>query len=274
MERNPDLNRTTLRVFTMLQALAETGDGGLGTTKLATLTDAEKSTTSRTLKTLEAIRAVERDPVTGRYRLGILLFELGMGFFNNLDLRRRAATAVRELAEATGETVHLGIPDGSHVIYIDKLEGTNALQMRSRIGMRMPLYSTGLGKAILAFLDGADVDAILAEQLEQRTRNTITDPTALRRELEQIRKRGYAVDYEENEVGIHCVGAPVFDHAGRVVAGVSVAGPAFQFAEERLGALAELSLRAAAHISREIGWTVSDAKPLREALSRQGGRSA
>jgi IclR family KDG regulon transcriptional repressor len=190
-----------------------------------------------------------------------------MSFLNRIDLRSRASAALRELVEATGETVHLGIPDREHVIYVEKLEGTNALQMRSRVGTRMPLYSTGLGKAILAFAENSAAQAVAAKPLKQRTPNTITSTAELNRELERVRERGYAFDFEENEVGIRCVGVPIFDYSGQVVAGVSVAGPAFQFTEERLDELAHLACRTAADISTELGWVGADTESRREATS-------
>jgi DNA-binding IclR family transcriptional regulator len=247
------LNRTTLRVFAILEELAVAGQSGLRLTDLCAQLGTHKSTTSRILATLTQIRVVEQD-ARGRFRLGIAMLRLGMSVYQELDLRARARGILRELVEVTGETVHMGVPEGASVVYIEKLEGTNAYQMRSRIGMNMPMYSTGLGKAILASMDPASVEQILSGELVPRTPHTVTDPARLRADLRKTRLRGYSTDLEENEEGVRCVGAPVLNHEGVVVAGISIAGPAFQLTPERMSELAASIVDAAERVSAELGW--------------------
>lgn len=255
MQSEPDknLNRTTLRVFAILDLLARAGAAGMRLTDVSEELGAHKSTTSRILAALQELRVVEQDNA-GRFHLGISMLRLGLAVYQNLDLRARALQSLTDLAAETGETVHMGVPDGSSVIYIEKLEGTNAYQMRSRIGMSMPMYSTGLGKAILAFL-GADLRELFGHSLEPRTPHTITDFTKLEQELERTRRRGYSTDLEENEAGVSCVGAPVFNHEGTVIAGISIAGPTFQLDEKRMSQFAAATVAAARDVSVDLGWS-------------------
>jgi IclR family acetate operon transcriptional repressor len=150
--------------------------------------------------------------------------------------------------------VHLGVLDGSDVVYIEKVESKHAVRMFSQIGRTMPAYSTGVGKAILAFLPEERLERALPERLEARTPATITDKGELRRHLAAVRRRGYSTDEIENEEGIRCVGAPVFDHTGLVCAGISVAGPASRVTSDRIRELGKLVQDAALATSRRIGF--------------------
>lgn len=248
-----DLNRTTVRVFAILEALAEAGPDGLRLTDIIAVTRAQKSTTSRILATLTYLRAVEQDEA-GRFRLGIAMLRLGLSVRESLDLRLRARAALERLVEQTGETIHMGVPDGTNVVYVEKLEGTNAYQMRSRVGMTMPLYCTGVGKAILAFMPEEERAALFPGDLVARTASTIVDAAEFAAELQRTRERGYSLDLEENEENVRCVGAPVFDHERRIAAGISIAGPAFLFTDERMLELGALTVRAAKEVSAELGW--------------------
>src|SRR5258708_403741 len=119
-----------------------------------------------------------------RYRLGIALLELGMAVYQRLDIRQEAVPILRALSERAHETIHLGVARGGHVVYLEKVESPHAFQMRSRVGERMPLYSTGIGKAILAFSSESELSAVIAAGLESRTPNTITDAVELRAEMQ------------------------------------------------------------------------------------------
>jgi DNA-binding IclR family transcriptional regulator len=121
----------------------------------------------------------------------------------------------------------------------------------------MPLHSTGIGKAILAYLSEERLELVLAGGLEQRTPGTIVTPEELRLELERIRLRGYSTDMEENEVGVRCVGAPIFDHSLRVVGGISIAGPVFRFTQQRVAELGLQVVGTAQEISRRLGCAIS-----------------
>ena len=230
---------------------------GLRLTEIAQLCGLEKSTVHRLLATLAAEGLVDQDPETDRYRLGLTLLELGMAVHQRLDIRSEALPVLRKLSERADDTVHLGVPRGAHVVYLEKVESRHAVQMRSRVGERMPLHSTGIGKAILAFAGDAAVATVLEAGLEQRTANTITDTCDLRYELERIRARGFSIDMEENEEGVRCVAAPVFDHQMHVAGAISIAGPAFRFSEARISELGIEVATAAQEVSHRLGCLAS-----------------
>lgn len=233
---------------------AEVDPAGARLTDLAQAAGLDKGSASRILDDLAEGELVEQDPHSGRFRLGIGLVELGWTVLRRVDLRREAQPVLAAVAARSRETVHLAVPAGRSVIYLEKIESPGAIQTRSRVGDRMPIASTGLGKAMLAFLPDAEVSGILAGGIEQRTPATITQPQGLRQDLDETRRRGYSVDREENEEGIACVGAPVFDHDGSLVASISIAGPAFRVRDGQIPELGALVAEAAAEISRRIGF--------------------
>ena len=190
----------------------------------------------------------------GGYRLGPECLVLGTAFLENLDLRERARDILVDLVERTGETCHLGVLDGTHVVYIDKVESPHPIRMASRVGRRNPAYSTGIGKAMLAFSPEDQIEAIIAAGLEQRTPRTITDPSRFRSELAMVAKRGYAIDDVENEEAIRCIAAPVFDHQHAVVAAISIAGPEYRLSLGRLVEMADDVREAARELSRRVGF--------------------
>lgn len=220
------------RALDVLEALAD-GNGSLGPTELARRIGSTPSAAFRILKTLEDRGYVSRDAVTGHYRLGARLAYLGERATGARDLREVARPVLEELHRRFGETVNLGVLADEHVVYLDIIESVHGLRMAARVGTRDLPHSTSLGKAILAHLPDAELERYLQRPLERRTPNTITDPGALRAELERVRSAGVAEDHEENEEGALCFGAPVFGHDGRVVAAISVSGPAIRLSGTR-----------------------------------------
>jgi len=225
---------------------------GLRLTDVIERTVVPKATALRLLDTLIEAGLVRCDD-TGRYRLGPQCAVWGSAFIDHLDLRTEAHDLLTALAELSGETAHLGIPDGARILYIDKIDSPHSLRMFSRVGATNPMYCTGLGKAILAFAGPALADEVIAAGLDRRTENTITGPDDLRAELARVRRAGYAVDDVENEDGVRCVGAPVFDHRGAPVAAFSVAGPVSRMTRERIADLAPRIADAGAELSARLG---------------------
>ena len=213
-----------------------------------------KSTVYRLLESLRGHGMVELDPGTGRYRLGLRLFELGMQAVGRMELTRCAQAPLETLVQQTGETAHLGVLDKGEVVYLARAESPHALRMPSAVGRRSPAYCTGIGKALLAELPEPEVREYLAgTPLKALTRRTLSDPGDLLRELKAVRARGYSVDDEEIYPGVRCVAAPVRDHSGTVVAGVSVAGPATRMRRDQIAGVAERVMAAAADISGRLG---------------------
>ncbi|WP_142850813.1 IclR family transcriptional regulator [Telmatospirillum sp. J64-1] len=213
-----------------------------------------KSTLHRLLQTLMDHGLVQLNQETHTYSVGLRTLDVARRFWEGMDLRQIAAAEIAHLAEVTGETVHLGVRDGTEVVYIDKVDSQESIRMFSRIGRRGPLHCTGVGKVLLAFADRAECEALIPQlPMTHFTPNTFTDPRLFRRELQEIRARGYAYDLEEHELGVRCLSAPVFDHRRRVAASISVTAPIFRMDMDRLAALAPVVVETAHRITRAMG---------------------
>lgn len=214
-----------------------------------------QSTIYRFLRILVRKGFLEQDPITKKFRLGIRVFELGSIVLKNMKLHKIALPFIEELSNKSGETVHLGILDGYEVVSIESIESTHSLRIANPIGKRCCLHSTGIGKAILAFLpDEKIVEIIKNKGLPKFTPNTITDIETLKREISLIRERGYAVDNQENEIGIRCVAAPIRDHTGKVVASISISGPAIRITNGKIPEFAKLVIEVSNKISELLGY--------------------
>lgn len=223
---------------------------------LCTALRLHKSTVHRLMMVLEQHNLVDRNPETGRYRLGLKLFELGSKAIAALDLREHSLPHLTRLQRETDETVNFGILEHGEVLYAAKIEPERTLRMAARVGHRFPAYCTALGKAMLAELPEPEVDAIIRRWgLKNRAPNTITTAEALKADLKQVRARGYSIDDEENEEGARCVGAAVWDHMGRPLAAISVSAPAFRMDEAKIVETAKAVMKAASDLSRELGYS-------------------
>jgi IclR family acetate operon transcriptional repressor len=220
------------RAFTLLTAF-HPGDGELTLAELARRTGIAKPTAHRLLGELADWGAVERTP-TGAVRLGLRLFELGQLVPRQRDLLDIAAPFLADLFEATRETVHLAVPDGTDVVYVQKLTVSGSPDIPSRLGGRMPAYCTGVGKALLAFSPPERLAAVVAAGLQRRTPRTVIAPGLLHSELDTIRRRGVAEEHEESAVGIACVAAPVLGADGHAVAALSITGWSHRLNAQRL----------------------------------------
>jgi DNA-binding IclR family transcriptional regulator len=240
-----------------LLGLIQAQHAGTQFTTLVTASGLPKPTVLRLIRNLERIGLVERVPRTDRYRLGLRCIELGQAYLEQVDFRREALPVMERLRDTYNETVHLAVLDEHlRVIYLDKLNGTQAIGiMKSAVGKSAPAYCTGLGKALLGARDDDPAGRLAsAGELVAKTPNTIWDLDDLRVELERIRERGYALDLEEHEPGVRCVAATINDADGKVVAALSIAGPAQRLSKSRLsGELAETTMRAADEIGRRLG---------------------
>jgi DNA-binding IclR family transcriptional regulator len=250
---NGQLVGSLLRGLSILDAFSE-AESVLGVGQLAEKLSASKSSVSRLAATLEVAGYLERVGERGRYRLGSKLTSLGELAGGAPDLRRLAHPALVRVVAACGETAHLGILDGIDAVTVHFVDGTHAVRMHSAIGNRNRAYASAIGKCLLAGLDEEELLARFADvEFIARTPNTITSLSALRETLETVRRLGYSFDDEETELGMRCVGAPVFDHAGDVVAAVTVSGPASRINAGTLPTVSELVRSAAAEVSARAG---------------------
>jgi len=214
-----------------------------------------KSTVHSLLKTLQEYGYIDQDEETGKYRLGLRLLERGQMLLQQMDLRSVASRYLRELSNETGQTVHLVILDGKEGIYIDKVEGEKAAIRYSRIGRRVPLHSSASGKALAAFRPDAEIEKLLKNyEFIRQTPRTIRSADVFRKELEEVRRRGYAVDNEENEPGVRCVAAPIFDHSGATAAAMSISTMTASVDDEMLAELAAKLVEVTRQISAKLGY--------------------
>lgn len=189
------------------------------------------------------------------YGLGIRLLRLAAQSWSGNQFRTVADPHLRQLHRETTETVHLGVLRGTEVIYLDKVESTQAVRMHSQIGNASPCYCTGVGKAAMAALPASELDAMINNITFKRfTDHTLTDKQALRAALETIRRAGIAYDEEEHETGIHCIAAPVYSHNRSLVAGISVTAPVYRVSRAQLDKWAGLVQAAAAAIMDDMAF--------------------
>jgi len=251
--RSPYQIQVVDRALALLEVLSHQGPD-LTLVQISEMLKLHKSTAHRLLMVLERHRLIEKNSNTGKYRLGLKLFELGTKAIGQLDLRERARPYLERAVLDTGETVHLCVYDDGEVVYLDKVEPTRSVRLTSSVGRRNPAYCTSVGKAIMAFLPAEQVE-IAAQKLgfRQLTRKTISNMLELRAELAKVRKLGYAVDNEENEEGVCCVGCPVWGFAPNPIAAISVSGPTFRMTAEKIPIVAQSIVQIANALSRELG---------------------
>lgn len=226
----------------------------IGISNLAKRLGLAKSTVHRLATTMIEAGMLEQNAETGKYRLGLVLFELGSLVRRKMDVSSEAKPYLKTLREKTGETVHLAILDHASVLFINNLESEHAVRMSVNVGVRAPAHCTAVGKALLAFQPADVVEQTLRNGLDGRTPKTIVEPGELKQDLATVRGRGYAIDDEELEIGLRCIAAPIRDHSGGVVAATSVAGPAQRMTKKQLTMLAPDVVAAADAISARLGY--------------------
>jgi len=223
-------------------------------TEVARELGVHKSTASRLLAALGRRELVTQDTARGRFRLGVGIVRLAGAAARRLDLVQESRPVCRALAREVGETVNIAILSGRDALYLDQVAGPAALSPHNWAGQRIPLHATSDGKVLLAYSPSHEI----AEQLmplQRLTDHTITTSAGLARALAEVRRNGYATAVEELEEGLTAVAAPVRDADGRVVASISASGPSFRIPADRIPALAGSVRRAAAEVSRRLGWT-------------------
>lgn len=250
--------QTVRKALAILDALAAAPED-LGLTALSQRLGMNKATTYRLASALQAAGLIEQDPATARYRLGLRLLYFASRTLDHMALPRVAHGALVDLCQATGESPRLGVLDGNEVVYIDGLDSPQPVRFVYRPGSRAPLHASSIGKVLLAFLDPAQRAARLASlPLTPYTPRTIVDRQRLLAALEQVRAAGYAVNEEEYHVGVASVAAPIFDPAGRVIAGLGVAGPSYRLAGEARAAAVAAVQAAAREVTRRLQGKTAD----------------
>lgn len=252
MEQEKGGVQSVARIFAIIELLAA-HPGGMSLQQLAAESGLAKSTAHRLLASLIQLGYAVQDSFTTHYRLTLKMFELSSGIVNDLDVMGVARPHLDRLANRSGEAVHLVIRDGADIVYIYKAEA-GGMRMSSRVGMRSPMYCTGVGKAMLATLPYREVEQVWAQSRPKKlTEHTITTLPRLLEQLAQVRADGYAVDDEENELGIRCIALALPGPSGKAEAAFSISGLVPHMGPERLEQLAALALDTRGAILQDLG---------------------
>lgn len=247
----PDLSGSLSKGLALIELLAGS-DGPQGVTQIANQFAIGKSGIHRILQIMKAAGWVRQTP-QGEYECTLKLWELGVRLVERIDLRRLAAPFMKKLADETQESIHLSVLDGTDVLYLDKLDSTQAIAAFTRIGGRAPAYCVASGRALLSHMDEAIV-ARATQNMKSFTKLTITSPDKLRNELQQVRRNGYAINRGEWNEGVRGLAAPIFDSSARVLAAIGIAGPGERMTDSVMKGYAPLVVFAAHNISRELGF--------------------
>ena len=229
----------------------------LGITTLAGRLRLAKSTVHRLAATLTSAGFLEQNSETGKYRLGVALFELGALVRRRMDVANEARPKLRELLEKTGETVQLGIVDHYSVLYVYEMESPRAIRMAAAVGARAPLHCTAVGKVLLAFQSADYVKQVIERGLAAYTPKTITKRDAVIGMLEEVRLREHAIDDEESEGGLRAIAAPVRNHGGAVIAALGVAAPVQRMSKKAMHSCAPSVIDTANAVSARLGYLQS-----------------
>lgn len=241
------------RALAMLEHVAQASDG-LSNAEISRKLNIPKSSASYILRTLETRGYLTRDGESGKYRVGLKILSLSRGALSGLDVRGVALPIMRHLSHQTGLTCHLAVLDGPEAVYIEKVEPEGFIRMDTWVGRRMRVHATSVGKAYVAYIPQGQLEDIVSKSgMEKRTPKTITTVPRLLKELEKVRKLGYAVDDEENNLGARCLGAPIFDERGYILASLGLSGTTQQVSPQTMPRIVEALKDAARHISMGMG---------------------
>jgi IclR family acetate operon transcriptional repressor len=242
------------RALDLLEALARADE--LGVSEVAAQTGLVPSTAHRLLSTLVARGYAAQNPATGRYLMGYKLLELSSGLQDRLGrLRAAAHPHLEAIQRETGETTNLVVLEGRNIVYVDTVAGTQSVRLFTEVGRAIPAHTSGSGKALLAWRAPEDVAALFdGVPLAPVTPKTLTSLEALEADFKRIRRRGYATDDEEHELGVACVATPVLDHAGQPLAAISVSGPTPRILHADTADIAGLLREHAGEVSAALGF--------------------
>ena len=242
------------RALSVLQCLGHS-KRGFSISEIGRRLKIPKSSAHLILTTLERRGFLQKHTQTGRYHFGLQLVSLSRSAIENLDLREEARPFLRSMMQESGLTVHMAVLERDEAVVIEKVEAPGLVRLASWIGRRLDANCTGVGKVLIAFLPPDELEYLLqTKEFARHNSRTIISKNALRRELALVRQSGYALDNEEDEPGVRCIGAPVFGENGSVVAAISVAGTTSQIGMDRVSNLAHQVMRTAQEISSRLGY--------------------
>lgn len=251
--KNKQLINSLSRGLIILEKILD--EGPVGITEMGKYLGINKSSAYRLLSTLESRGYVEQDPVTSRYKLGMIFLRFSEKILDNLTIRDVAKPFLKEIVNRTKETAHLSVLFQSQAVFIDQEKSPEIVSVSTKIGMSEPLHCSALGKALVSFLPAIEQERILNTLgLEAYTPKTITSLDALRHELRKISEKGYAIDDEEINTGVRCIASPIFNHRGEVVASVGISGPISRVRIDNLNEYVNVVIEIAGRISQKLGY--------------------
>jgi IclR family acetate operon transcriptional repressor len=241
------------RGLSLLEALAR-AEGGLTLTDVAQRVQLAPSTAHRLLSTLEKMGYVYQAGDLGRWYVGLQAFTVGTSFLANRDFVAQSHPYMRRLMEQSGETANLGILDGTEAVFIDQVQCRETMRTIVKLGSRVPLHASGVGKAIFAAMPDDEIEAILkVKGLPRITANTITSPEIMWQAIRVIRQRGWSFDDEEHALSTRCVAAPIYNEHAEVLGAISLAGPSSRLPDERIKQLGPLVAHIAEDLTHRLG---------------------
>jgi IclR family acetate operon transcriptional repressor len=241
------------RGLSLLEALAR-AEGGLTLTDVAQRVQLAPSTAHRLLSTLEKMGYAYQAGDLGRWYVGLQAFTVGTSFLANRDFIAQSHPYMRRLMEQSGETANLGILDGTDAVFIDQVQCREMMRTIVKLGSRVPLHASGVGKAIFAAMPDDEIEAILkVKGLPRITANTITSPETMWAAIRVIRQRGWSFDDEEHALSTRCVAAPIYNEHAEVLGAISLAGPSSRLPDERIRQLGPLVAHIAEDLTHRLG---------------------
>ncbi len=241
------------KAFALIDLLSQSGQE-LGVSEISAALDSGVSGTFHLLNTLKELEIINQDPSTKKYRLGLKLWRIGTRAYSQNQLAQVLRPFLRKLREETGETANLTVLEGNRILYIAQEESEYLLKMFTQIGATAPLHCTGAGKILLAYQPEYRQRQLLETMdLREFTSKTIVDKGELLQALEEIRFQGYGTDDEERELGVRCIGAPIFGPDGLILACISISGPKERFKKKDMAEWIAITKAIAAEASAYLG---------------------
>ncbi|OCB96269.1 HTH-type transcriptional regulator KipR [Bacillus amyloliquefaciens] len=245
-------NKTVIKSMELLHLFLT--EPSLSLNELVSRSEMPKTSVHRMASSLEEMGFLTR-AADGRYQLGLIFLQFGQLVSERLDIRKIAKPIMEELCGEVDEAVQLIMRDGDEAIYVEKIEGTQTVRLFTAIGRRSPLYAGACARSILSFLPREEIDTYLQKtEFAAIASGTMTNPAELLQSIETSLQSGYTISYSELEDYTAAIGAPIFNHEGKVAAGISIAGFEARFSEDRLPYLTEKVKTAAQHISEKLGY--------------------
>ncbi len=242
------------RALDILELLSMEKDG-LGITEISIRLNINKSTVHRIVTALVERGYIQKDTSRLVYKLGLKFVELSSMYLNNIELKTEAKTYLWELTNKFGLATHLGILDSTEIVYIDKVDVVSSRRLYSKIGLRIPVYCSALGKSMLSGMTNKECDLLLSKcSFEKFTTNTLTTKEELIEQINTYKIKGWFLDDEEHDEGIRCISSPIYDYMGKVIAAISISGANTLISTENQEEVGNIMVETARKISKRLGY--------------------